>query len=115
MLDKVLTLAIGRNTQDGTPLSDYKWRKFQTQARGVLSEYATVVAHTRGRGVGSDDDNNGKPEQSAIIVAINPRDAQKARERLAQLLPEYGQGSAAFSYDEAHEPVFATSDGFRTA
>lgn len=115
VLDQVLTLAIGRNGQDGKPMSSYRWHKFQAKARSVIEQSATVVAHTMGRGVGSDNVNEYAPEDSAIIVAINPTNVELIREQLALLLPKYGQGSAAFAFDREHEPVFATKNGYRTA
>lgn len=113
VLDKVLTLAIGRNNSKGEVLPEGKWTEFQQRARAILSEEGLVVAHAIGEAKGSDGVNEGAEEDTAVIVVINPKDAQKARTRLAALLPEYGQSSAAFAYDAEHEPVFPTATGFR--
>jgi hypothetical protein len=112
MLDRVLTIAIGRDGQNGT-LSRGKWLSFRRQCKQIAGKYATVVAFTKGAGIGSDDDRDGVPEDSAVLVCINPVDVDQLRQELAHLLPQYGQSSAAFAVDAAHEPVFATNDGRR--
>lgn len=115
VLDKVLTLAIGRNNSSGKALPENKWQEFQERAHSVLAKQGYVVAHAVGEAKGSDGVNEGAEEDTAVIVVINPRDAQKARTELAKLLPEYGQSSAAFAYDSSHEPVFPTENGYRVA
>jgi hypothetical protein len=112
-LDSVVTVAIGRNSKDGKPLTSRRWANFQNRVKMTLSELALVVAHTQGAGVGSDGVNESEAEDSAVLVAINPKDKELLRQRLAKLLPRYGQTSAAFAIDASHEPVFPTKDGYR--
>lgn len=113
-LDSVLTVAIGRNGQDGQPMNTGQWLAFQARVRLCLEHHgATVVAHTVGGGVGSDGVNDGADEESTVFVAINPVDLLGLRHDLAQTLRAFDQHSACFAFDLAHEPVFATSDGFR--
>lgn len=113
-LDSVLTVAIGRNQQDGTPLADTDWNTFQRVVGITLERHGgIVVAHTHGGGIGSDGGNAGVLEESAVFVAINIDDLLGARRDLAPVLKAFGQSSACFAFDMAHEPVFATTDGFR--
>lgn len=113
MLDRVLTVAIGRNNSEGVPLSNRRWRSFQNKVSFTLGRYGNVVAKTNGGGVGSDGVNDGSEEESAIFLAINVSDIDAVRERIAQILPQFGQGSACFAIDREHEPVFATTNGYR--
>lgn len=112
-LDCVLTLAIGRNYGDNVPLSNRRWNNFQCKLREVVSKQATVVGFSSGNGVGSDEGRNGEEEETAILVAINPKDVTVLRASVAQVIKHYQQSSAAFAIDNAHEPVFATKDGTR--
>lgn len=113
-LDSVLTVAIGRNGQDGTPMRTSDWLLFQAKVAGALVHAGgTIVAHTVGGGLGSDGVNEGSEEESAVFVAINVKDLNGARRGLAGVLRGFGQSSAAFAFDMAHEPVFPTADGFR--
>lgn len=113
MLDKVLTVAVGRNQSDGSELPDNRWQEFRSKVKSALEQQGIVVAVTSGGGIGSDGLNDGSDEESAVFVTINPKSAEEARKSLAELLPEYGQGSACFAYDQSHEPVFATENGYR--
>lgn len=113
-LDSVLTVAIGRNGSDGTPMDDLFWESFQSKvAAELVSAGGTIVAHTTGGGQGSDGVNDGEDEESCVFVAINVRALDGARQGIAGELRAFGQSSAAFAFDMAHEPVFATPDGFR--
>jgi len=113
-LDSVLTVAIGRNRSNGDPLDNYLWTEFQGAISAILQEHGTLVAATSGEGVGSDDENEGKPEDTAVFVAINVRNLPQVRRSVAATLQTFGQSSAAFALDTAHEPVFAaTVNGFR--
>jgi hypothetical protein len=115
-LDSVLTVAIGRNGQDGQPMTTADWLLFQHNvAAELVSAGGTIVAHTVGGGLGSDGVNEGSEEESAVFVAINVEDLNGARRNVAQWLREFGQSSACFAFDMAHEPVFATPSGFRPA
>lgn len=112
MRDSVLTIAIGRNNSEGE-LSVESWGSFRTEIRDLLDKYATLVANTSGRGVASDEDREGKPEDSAVFVAINPKRVNYLRKSVAHVLERYKQTSAAFSLDTSHEPCFATPNGLR--
>jgi hypothetical protein len=113
-LDSVLTVAIGRNGRDGTPMSDRDWAEFQSLvAAELVSAGGTIVAHTTGGGLGSDGVNEGSEEESAVFVAINIEHLIAARRSIALALKLFGQSSAAFAFDMAHEPVFPTPTGFR--
>jgi hypothetical protein len=115
VLDKVLTVAIGRNTSAGQAMPRSKWQQFQARAKAALAQEGLVVAHAIGDATGSDGVNEGADEDTAVIVCINPRNVERARQSLATLLPQYGQSSAAFAYDSGHEPVFPTQNGYRAA
>jgi hypothetical protein len=113
-LDSVLTVAIGRNTADGSPLSDADWSDFQAEVARDLGVFGTIVGSASGSGIGSDGVNTGQDEESAIFVALVDCDQLgSCRASLAGLIGRYGQSSACFAYDLAHEPVFPTVDGFR--
>lgn len=114
-LDSVLTIAIGRNNSNGQPLNDARWEEFQDSIKQLFTIDRTgiVVAHTTGGGVGSDGVNEMASEESAVFVAINVNDATTMRQRLARVLKHYGQSSACFALDLAHEPVFTTENGYR--
>lgn len=116
-LDTVLTLAIGRNNSNGQPLNNERWLEFQSQIKTLVNadRSAIMVAHTIGGGVGSDGVNENEDEESAVFVIINAFSVTKMRERLARVLKHYGQSSACFALDMAHEPVFATNDGYRAS
>lgn len=111
-LDKVLTIAIGRDNVDGT-LSDQEWSEFREGLLMTVKNYATVVAATDGPGIASDDDRAYQPEDSAVVVAINPKYVNRLRSKLAKLLIHYKQSSCAFALDSSHEPVFPTARGIR--
>lgn len=112
-LDKVLTIAIGRDNADGT-LSDQEWSEFQDGLLMTVKHYATVVASTEGPGIASDDDRAMQPEDSAVVVAINPKYVNRLRSRISKLLIHYGQSSCAFALDSSHQPVFPNAGGARS-
>ena len=114
-LDTVLTVAIGRNLADGTPMDDERWSLFQWSVRHLLDAHGTVVCHALSvAAVGSDGVNDGAEEDSAVFIVVNPADEQLLRRRLGDELTGFGQTSACFSVDHFHEPVFAgTTDGYR--
>lgn len=113
MLDSVLTVAIGRNGSEGLPLSNEKWSEFRNRVSKTLKGYGLVVANTLGGGIGSDGVNELESEESAVFVVINPKEVESLRVEVAKILPDYEQGSACFSFDSQHEPVFATENGYR--
>jgi hypothetical protein len=110
-LDKVITIAIGRNNANG-PLDDVTWSEFRTQAYEIVGAHAQIVAYTSGSGVGSDDEREGQGEETAVILAVNPT-KPGLRQAIASLLLKYGQSSACFAQDRAHRPVWATKSGNR--
>jgi hypothetical protein len=114
-LDSVLTVAVGRNQANGKPLSDEAWTQFQTEVALELQLRGTVVGHGTGNGVGTDGLNDGQGEENAIWLAlVEVHKLAPLRKALAAIIGRYGQSTAAFSYDLAHEPVFSsTTDGFR--
>jgi hypothetical protein len=114
-LDSVLTVAIGRNTSDGSPLSDNDWADFQRDVHRDLSVFGTVVGCGVGAGFGTDGENAEQVEQNAIFVALVGWDQlDKCRASIGALIGRYDQTTACFAYDLAHEPVFSTTtDGFR--
>lgn len=112
-LDKVITIAIGRDGRNGT-LKSSTWLEFIRLTRTTISTHATLVAAATGAGVGSDDDRDGKPEETAVFVAVNPDNVSKLRSELASLLSRYGQSSACFALDTHHEPAWATATGERS-
>lgn len=115
-LDSVLTIAIGRNLSDGTPMTDVHWARFQAQVvDAVDTAGGTIVCHAvTDDAVGSDGVNDGEAEQSAVFVVINVRWLGYLRRRLSAILADHGQTSACFAFDMGHEPVFAgTTDGYR--
>ena len=115
-LDSVLTVAIGRNGLDGTPLAPSAWRDFQEKVAGFLVlAGGTIVAHTTGHGLTSDGDTAGSEEESCVFVAINVEDLDRARKGVARALRKVEQSSACFAFDGAHDPVFPTANGFRPA
>jgi hypothetical protein len=112
VLDKVLTIAIGRNSSQG-PLKALDWTIFQQAVYSTVSRYATIVAAASGSGVGSDDNRFNEPEETYVVVAINPASKRKLRYDLAKLLKEYGQSSACFALDNSHRPAWSTASGRR--
>lgn len=113
-LDSVLTVAIGRNGSDGTPMNFIDWELFQTEVQNTVNERATLVYTGQSEAaIGSDGNNDGQEEDSFAIIAINVNNTNDLRWELARILKKFGQGSACFSYDSAHEPVFATDTGWR--
>lgn len=114
-LDAVLTVAIGRNGADGTPMSDHDWELFQRSVKCTLNVYGTVVCHALSvSAVGSDGLNDGQDEESAVFIAVNVDDEELVRKLIGQKLARFEQTSACFSVDHYHEPVFAgTTDGYR--
>ncbi len=115
ILDTVLTVAIGRNLPNGTPLSDGMWRAFRADVRELSEQYGTVVAATIGYAVGSDGVNDGATEETAVFVVINVRNVARLRQLVAYTLDTFGMSSACFAFDGAHEPCFPTDNGFRQA
>ena len=111
-LDTVTTVAIGRNGPDG-PMNEHHWNLFQSSVRIACERFGTVVACTTGQAVGSDDDREGQPEETAIVVVINVTDEATLRSRIAYFLRTFDQTSACFATDRAHEPVFNTETGAR--
>lgn len=113
-LDSVLTVAIGRNQADGTPMNTGQWLAFQHEvAASLLATGGTIVAHTLGGGLGSDGVNADQEEESCVFVVINVGRLDEVRRLVAMDLDRFDQSSACFAFDTAHEPVFATADGFR--
>jgi hypothetical protein len=114
-LDSVLTLAIGRNGADGKPMSEQRWNSFQSEVRNAIIEVGTpVFAGTADNAIGSDGRNDGVQEDSYAIIAINVKEPRTLRAKVAGIIGKYEQGSACFSIDTAHEPVFSTKDGWRS-
>lgn len=115
-LDSVLTVAIGDATQDGY-LSATEWADFQDDMRTVLDKFGTVVAQALGKGVRSDDcvdeGEDHETESTCVFIVINHRPNDGIRAHVAQVLMQYGQSSACFAIDRAHEPVFGTKTGQR--
>ena len=117
ILDTVVTLAIGRNLADGTPMADARWADFQTLCLEDM-RYCTrlVVFSGNGSGLCSDGVHDGTPEESFVVIAINPRNhvyVELLREWIAAHLVEFGQVSAALAIDAHHTPVWATPNGER--
>ena len=114
-LDSVLTVVIGRNGQDGQPLSDEAWDAFRLATLTMITAYGPVVGSASGSGIGSDGANDGQDEDSAVFIALVDVNSLAAlRRALAPILARFGQTTAAFAYDLEHEPVFSTTtDGFR--
>lgn len=115
-LDSVLTIAIGRNQQDGTPLCDDDWSDFQYQVIHRCEQAGgEVVCHALSvSAIGSDGRNRGQEEESAVFVVINVQRLEALRRTLSSDIEAYGQTSACFAFDMGHEPVFAgTTDGYR--
>lgn len=113
MLDSVLTIAIGDVTSEGVRLSPTDWAAFQGEVlNAIAASDGTLVAHAVGNGLTSD-----QPEQvleaTAVFLVVNCDNPGSLRKALARILPAYGQGSACFAFQMAHEPVFATTTGFR--
>ena len=109
-LDQILTVAIGTLDSNGRRI-----REFVLFERDILDvmELAgyTIVAETHGYGLTSDQPDE-TTEDTSVFVGING-DADKARPLVAGVLKTYGASSACFAIDSAHEPVFATEDGYR--
>lgn len=112
-LDSVLTVAIGDMDWAGRRLDSEMFTFFQDEVKDLLSEYGTVVAHATGDGIGSDGDNEGEAEGTAVFVAINVVRITELRADLSAILRRFGQTSACFAFDGAHEPCFNTADGTR--
>ena len=91
----------------------YDWTLFQSKVRQALSTFATVVGEGVGNGVGTDGVNADQAEDTAIFIAVNPTDINRLRVVLSFILTMFGQTSACFALDTAHEPCFATRDGNR--
>jgi hypothetical protein len=113
-LDKVVTIAIGRNISDGTPMTNNNWLDMQIQLIELVTRYAEIVFRGEGSAVGSDGRNDGQYERSFVVIAINPKGGPNGlRLGVADLLVEFDQRSAAYSVDESHEPVWSTHNGKR--
>lgn len=113
-LDTVLTVAIGDMDSKGQKLTPTEWSDFRSDMRQVLDQYGTVVAEAVGDGVGSDGDNEGVTESTCVFIVINAHvTGHNVRAHVAQVIRAYGQTSACFAFDRAHEPVFNTRDGNR--
>jgi len=115
-LDKVLTIAIGRNDANGIALSDSQWADFTARLDEIVAAHATVVftGHSD-YAIGSDGANDSEQEESYAIIAINPEDTVGLRADVASLLWVNRQTSACFALDGAHEPVWYTIGGDRPA
>lgn len=111
-LDQVLTVAIGDICTDGTRLDDLDWSFFGDEVRSLLDFHGTIVAEATGIGTTSDQDVE-QAERTRLFVAVNVHGIAVVRKYLAEILVRYGQSSAAFAWDTAHEPCFATASGFR--
>jgi len=112
-LDKILTIAVGRDYGDSHTLNDIDWINFQQKLIKAIDKHGTCVGAATGRGVGSDDSRYGITEDTAIFIVLNPKYVNRLRKAIAALLPQYGQSSACFSLDMHHEPVFPTKTGWR--
>ena len=107
--DRVLTIAIGDRLPDGTTLPRDKFRAAADSiAIATTHRGGEVFAITEGRGVGSDGDNLGAVETSALIRAGNVRDVQGLRRDVGSVLQSWGMTSAAFAIDRTHSPVWAS-------
>jgi hypothetical protein len=106
--DTVLTLAIGRNySKQNVPLSSGRWRNFRKKSKKLIENHAKIVAVSNGRGIGSDSTRKGKPENTFLIVAINPKNVRQLRAGAKKLLFKYNQTSAALAIAKKHAPVFS--------
>ena len=115
-LDKVLTIAIGRNDANGEPLSGAQWLDFCSRLDEIVAAHGTIVfAGSSDYAIGSDGANDGEQEESYALIAINPEDVRGLREDIASLLWVNRQTSAAFALDSTHEPVWYTIGGDRPA
>jgi len=112
-LDTVLTIAVGRNDQDGNTMGTADWAAFQDSLAILVGTFGTIVANTTGDAIGSDGVNEGQDEDTNVIVAINVTDVDSLRRLVAGMLFARNCSSACFAFDGAHEPVFATASGFR--
>ena len=112
-LDQVLTVAIGDLDSEGIKLTPTEWSDFRSDVRQVLDTYGDVVAEVEGLGIGSDGLNEGQVEATAVYIVVNPERIDRLRAHLAQVIDAYGQSSACFALDQAHEPVFNTPSGYR--
>lgn len=112
--DRVTTIALGDRRGDGSRIPGARFERIaervaaEAEARG-----GTVYAVTYGDGVGSDGENDGEAERSAVILVGNVDDVAGLRERVAAMLRASGMTSAAFATDGEHEPVFDTPTGER--
>ena len=114
--DTVITVAIGRNGPDGTPMADALWSDFRAVVRADVAYCVDAVVFTgTGTASGSDGTNLHAPEESYAVIGINPHEGMVRMLRifLADRLVEYRQTSACMAIDGAHEPVWNTADGSR--
>jgi hypothetical protein len=112
-LDKVLTVAIGRNNAQNVPMSDSQWDNFILRIGDIMESATTVVFAGYGNAIQSDCLHAGQHEESYAIIGINPTNVRELRADIASLIWSYDQTSAAFALDAAHEPVFDTVGGSR--
>ncbi len=105
--DKVVTIAIGRNYGKNKSLTRGQWSGFKSKTKNLLNSHAQIVAATHGRGIGSDNEQNGKPENTFVLVAVNPVKIKQFQTQFKNLLSHYHQTSAAFAIDKKHKPIFS--------
>ncbi len=114
--DTILTIAIGDVTKHGDKLSADEWQRFKAGAHLLATLYGTVVFRGDGAGVTSDQPTETDEQSHALIVVVDEtHDLDVMRWALADLLRRFGQSSACFAIDSAHEPTFDTHDGNRPA
>ena len=112
--DRVTTIALGDLRHDGSRIpADGFERIAERVAAEAEARGGTVYAVTYGEGVGSDGDNDGEAERSAVILVGNLDDVAGLRRHVAEALRASGLTSAAFATDGEHEPVFDTPTGER--
>lgn len=113
-LDSVLTIAIGRNGSDNKPMWVGDWDSFKYDVKKCVNTSGTIVfTGNSDSAIGSDGANEGQEEDSYAIIVINIDNINELRANIAGILVKYGQGSACFALDKAHEPAFSTITGNR--
>lgn len=111
-LDTVTTIAIGDIDASGSPLHPDAWNRVRTAVAARSDAHGTVVATAHGAGITSDQPDE-LSEQTFVVIVINVDDLTSLRESVADALRRYGLSSACFATDHAHEPAFATPNGYR--
>ena len=112
--DRVTTIALGDLRGDGSRIPADRFEAIADKiARKAEAYGGTVYAVTYGEGIGSDGDNLGEAERSAVILVGNVENETALRLYVARALRASGMTSAAYSTDADHEPVFDTPTGER--